>query len=239
MPKGEHLSELNRRRRIQIIGLRFGKLVVIREDGKKKKQYTYLCRCDCGLNRNNVPGDGLRRGKIKSCGCDFSKYQYRGGDSLEDYFEHHKQVLITRRRIVDGCWEYTGILNNKGYGWKSFGRGKDRGKWVVHRIAYTIWKGEIPSGYCVLHSCDNTACFNPDHLWLGTQKDNMNDKARKGRCHNNQGSKSGMSKLEETQVLEIRRLRNEGNTLKMIAEKFNVTEANISDICQRHTWRHV
>ena len=75
------------------------------------------------------------------------------------------------------CWEWTGCLNGTGYG--AF-RWKQRG-WLAHRYSYTLHNGPIPAGQFVLHRCDNPKCIRPDHLWLGTQTENMKDCAAKGR----------------------------------------------------------
>jgi hypothetical protein len=84
------------------------------------------------------------------------------------------------------CWEWQGAIRSKnsGYGCIDIG-GKVNGiLWNVHRYSYTIFKGEIPKGLLVLHKCDNKICCNPNHLFLGTQKDNIRDmdnKKRRGR----------------------------------------------------------
>lgn len=236
MPKGIY----QRKPHQDIIGQKFNKLTVLKIDGKKSKSgFTYSCLCDCGNIRENVLGDQLKRGKTKSCGCDYPICKLGVDLSKEEYFDHTKKRLLLKRSIDNECWIWTGNKNNKGYGFISWGQGIEKKKQVVSRIAYTIWKGEIPEGLMVCHSCDNRSCFNPDHLWIGTQFDNMQDCVKKGRGVDNSGSKSGMSKLNENQVLEIRRLRSEGQTLKKIAEKFDVTDANINEICKRHTWSHI
>lgn len=94
--------------------------------------------------------------------------------------------LLERRSInINNCWEWVGALNNKGYGVMSNPRlpGKNKMR-VVSRIAYEVWIGPIPDNLFVLHHCDNPKCFNPDHLFVGTQKDNLRDAAKKGRIRN-------------------------------------------------------
>lgn len=89
--------------------------------------------------------------------------------------------MINRNRYVikrdTGCWEWQGAKTATGYG-----RLKFKGEaWMAHRLMYTLTKGDIPKGMVVLHSCDNPCCINPEHLSVGTQKDNMDDCKSKGR----------------------------------------------------------
>lgn len=77
----------------------------------------------------------------------------------------------------NGCWEWTGGKNNVGYGMFRDGAGMR----TAHRVSYELHKGKIPKGKHVCHSCDNPKCVNPDHLWVGTHQDNMQDRSRKNR----------------------------------------------------------
>lgn len=81
----------------------------------------------------------------------------------------------------DGCWEWTGALNDGGYGVMSIGSrgaGTDR----THRVSFRLFKGKIPRRLVVRHTCDNRKCFRPDHLVLGTHKQNSDDKWERGRA---------------------------------------------------------
>jgi hypothetical protein len=85
------------------------------------------------------------------------------------------------------CWEWQGAVNNIGYG---FIRDNDlQGMRTTHRVSYEATHGTIPKGMCVLHTCDNTICVNPDHLWAGTRKENARDMFQKNR-HNHFGCRS-------------------------------------------------
>ena len=79
-----------------------------------------------------------------------------------------------------GCWEWMSALDKFGYGQCRF-NGKN---WKSHRLFYSLFKGPIPNGLFVCHSCDNKKCVNPDHLWLGTAQDNSTDMKIKGRSKN-------------------------------------------------------
>lgn len=77
------------------------------------------------------------------------------------------------------CWEWTACTNNIGYGMFRWETGKMR---TAHRVSYEMFKGIIPKGKIVCHTCDNPRCVNPDHLWVGTHQDNFDDMISKGRA---------------------------------------------------------
>lgn len=79
-----------------------------------------------------------------------------------------------------GCWLWLGALFVSGYGWFQRGHRKQPGA-RANRISWELHRGPIPDGLCVLHRCDNPSCVNPDHLFIGTQLDNIADRDRKGR----------------------------------------------------------
>lgn len=89
--------------------------------------------------------------------------------------------LHVHRLSKDECWNYLGLLDSAGYG-RFTVNGKAEG---AHRISYELTHGYVPDGMHVLHKCDNPTCVNPNHLFAGTALDNMQDKCRKGRHHNN------------------------------------------------------
>jgi hypothetical protein len=80
-------------------------------------------------------------------------------------------------RKTDGCWEWTASFRGLGYGQIKV----NQKMLYAHRVSWEMANGPIPDGLCVLHHCDNPPCVNPDHLFLGTQADNMRDKVRKNR----------------------------------------------------------
>ena len=104
----------------------------------------------------------------------------------------------------------------------------------AHRAAYQLFKGEIPAGFCVCHGCDRPECVNPEHLWLGSKRENSNDMARKGRAA--QGETHTKAKISEGEVREIRSL--EGRLAqKDIARLYGVCPSNVRAILSRKTWK--
>lgn len=96
-----------------------------------------------------------------------------------------------------GCWEWKGAKTTSGYGRMKV----NNQAWMAHRYSYTIHKGDIGPGLLVLHSCDNPCCINPEHLSVGTQKDNMADCKAKGRLYRPGGPK-GTSKVRRDPYAE-------------------------------------
>jgi hypothetical protein len=152
----------------------------------------------------------------------------------------HKRLL--RQRIVtpSGCWEFKGHRNKDGYGqivaWVD-------GKKVVvgaHRLAASLWKGfDLTSPLRQLHSCDNPPCFNPDHLFTGTQRDNMQDCAMKGRIGPRKGESNPRAKLTDDSVREIRRLRKTGMMVTEIATAIGISHGVVKKVLSGESWKHV
>lgn len=137
------------------------------------------------------------------------------------------------------CWKWIAAKNSKGYGlFKLDGRVNTPN--LAHRVAWTLVNGEIPKGSCCLHKCDNPECVNPDHLFLGTQSDNMKDMVAKGRQNKAKGSSASNSTLIEDDVVKIKKLLLYGKLdHASIASMFGVSISNISTINTGRTWRHV
>jgi HNH endonuclease len=124
------------------------------------------------------------------------------------------------------CWEWTGSVNDKGYG-----RFRGTG---AHRVAYKLVCGPVPDDLMVLHECDNPGCCNPYHLKIGTARDNAQDAVKRGR--NSAGERHGGTSLTADDVTYIRA---NPDRLKgvQLAEKFGVGRATISDIRNSKSWR--
>jgi hypothetical protein len=138
-----------------------------------------------------------------------------------------------------GCWNWTARRNNGGYGEITV-NGK---KTTAHRISYILHHGPIPEGegfhgYVVRHKCDNPSCVNPEHLELGTQYQNIQDRELRGRRVAAMGEAHGMARLDERDVRAIRDLAGR-YTQKELARMFRVSNALISLIVNRKNWKHV
>ena len=132
-----------------------------------------------------------------------------------------------------GCWEWKGSLDKDGYPQICAGHTKAKG----HRVSYEIHKGEILDGLHVCHTCDNPTCTNPEHLWLGTKKDNEIDKKKKNRV--SKGENRWNSKLKDSNIVEIRYKLSIGVSGSRLAKDYNVTNMVISSIKNGKTWKHV
>lgn len=152
----------------------------------------------------------------------------------------------------DGCWVWAGSKNPQtGYGQLSAWESGKRVVLTAHRVSFKAFNGAIPEGMCVLHTCDNPACFNPAHLFIGTVKDNSEDMVRKGRWYGGDhathwtqlrperipvGTRHHASKLTDD---DVRAIRSSDATLQAMSDTFKVSKAALSDIRLRKTWKHV
>ena len=129
------------------------------------------------------------------------------------------------------CWPWLGFIKENGYGYFSCYK-KMR---YTHRVAYILTYGFFDLSLQVCHSCDNPPCCNPAHLWLGSQKDNIQDCIKKGRDMFI-GERNGGHILSTSSVNKIRTLLAEGYEGASIAKLFNVSQAAISRIKNNHAW---
>jgi hypothetical protein len=135
----------------------------------------------------------------------------------------------------NGCWEWTGTRYPNGYG--SCASGKRGRNDYAHRVVWRLTFGRIPDGLRVLHHCDNPPCCRPDHLFLGTDADNVADKVAKGRQL--KGEQITGARLRATQIPDIRQRLAEGEPMHLIAADCGVSRGAIQDIALNKTWRHV
>jgi len=128
-----------------------------------------------------------------------------------------------------GCWIWTGMLTDSGYGMLC-AQGKLR---RAHVFAYKQFVGPVPVGMCVLHECDMRCCVNPDHLKLGTKKQNSEDAMVRKRYPT--GEQHGNTPLTTAQVLSIRA---DTRTQRLIAADYGVCQMTISNIKRGATWKY-
>jgi hypothetical protein len=134
------------------------------------------------------------------------------------------------------CWEWKACIAQSGYGDFHY----DRKTINSHRMSWLIFKGNIPSGMHVLHRCDNRRCVNPEHLFLGTNADNIKDMFAKKRNPSRRGELSGRAKLCPDDVIEMRKMYYENKlSYGYIASKFNVSKGAARHAVVGINWGHL
>jgi hypothetical protein len=135
----------------------------------------------------------------------------------------------------NGCWICTSHKPDKAGYARLFARcGEER---LMHRIMYEKYKGKIENGLFVLHKCDNPICINPEHLFLGTHQDNMDDMNNKGRHMSLKGESHPRAKLTEEQVKEIRLITHIG--CRKIAKIYGIDHTTVCYIRKGKLWKHI
>ncbi len=138
------------------------------------------------------------------------------------------------------CWIWMGSLastrrGHKGYGNFTIAKGKSA---LAHRFAYELTYGPIPKGMYICHRCNDSHCVNPEHLYVGTPQDNVNDREVAG--HSAKGARVAGSKLIESQVREIREKYNRGGvTFSELADEYGVRSSSIYQVIKRLSWKHI
>lgn len=135
---------------------------------------------------------------------------------------------------MSACILWDGARSGDGYGTVTI-NGKQH---AAHRIAWAKANGEIPAGKWVLHKCDNPICVNPEHLFVGTPKENIQDCISKGRRNTPRGSCHANAKLTEDQVRQIL-VKARDTKRAELARGYGVSEALISLIVAKKIWKHV
>lgn len=134
----------------------------------------------------------------------------------------------------NGCWVWTASRFKNGYGQCRY---QDQSK--AHRVSWLIHRGVIPKGVCVLHRCDNRPCVNPQHLFLGSQKDNMRDMILKGRDDKVKGVRHPQAKMTDKDIRQIRKLHKDGKTQRSLCRLFSISPGHMHGIIHRRYWKHV
>jgi hypothetical protein len=144
-----------------------------------------------------------------------------------------EQRFWSKVQKTRGCWLWSGSKCEKGYGRFAINRKPN----LSHRVSWELSFGKIRDGLFVLHRCDNPSCVRPNHLFLGTQKDNMADMHAKKRAP--VGEKHYHAKLRADQVLAIRKMHADGISYDKAAKLFNVHRITIAEVVRRETWKHI
>jgi len=134
-----------------------------------------------------------------------------------------------------GCWLWSGSTLWDGYGQTR--HPVTKGMVAVHRLVFEAANGPIRAGQCVLHRCDNPPCCNPDHLFLGTARENVSDRDRKMRQA--VGERNSHAALTESQAREIRARNPAPKDTVAVAREYGVSRNTVRSICRGETWRHL
>lgn len=194
-------------------------------------------RCACGC------GCVLRVTPYPSRQPQFIRGHHRVGRKCAKPYANKRDVSerfwdkVDKTSSVRGCWLWRAGTDGHGYGQVSVDQRPDK----AHRVSWRLAHGPIPSGLWVLHRCDTPACVNPTHLFLGTQLDNMQDAAQKGRVRVPclRGNDHPNAKLTADQARAIYlRSRDGGETSRQIANDYGVSRDTVLSIGSRRGWRH-
>lgn len=130
---------------------------------------------------------------------------------------------------ASGCWEWMAYKDDYGYGYFRY-----NGKMVgAHRASWMLFKGKIPKGLFVCHKCDNPGCVYPEHLFIGTNQDNMDDKVRKNRQHRPVGEKNGRAKITKEIAERIKIMQ---GSHQSIGDKYGLSQSVVSRIKSGEAW---
>lgn len=221
---------------------------------KKSRERTY-CSMEC-----NILDSKQRKSKCIQCDKSFKYYlseqagkfcskecswKYKPVISEEDALKELKERFEKNYEVNGDCWDWIGATadtkNKEDLKERRYGHISYKAKLIkAHRASWLIYKGEIPKGMLIRHIvCDRPICVNPDHLEIGTVKDNMQDMVQKGRCADHRGEANNSAKLKESDVIEILSTLKNLLSIYEIAKKFNVHPVTIKNIINGKTWKHV
>lgn len=149
-------------------------------------------------------------------------------------FPTQEEILDSITTTKNGCWLWKFSVCSKGYGTiHRCGR-----SYSAHRMALHLFRGfDLNSKLFVLHHCDRPSCINPDHLYEGTNQDNMNDMVKRKRS--TFGTRSHTSKLKTSDIPKIFKFRQKGESMTKIARRFGVSYPTVYHILKRNSWKHI
>lgn len=201
------------------------------------------CHCGCGQKTNLAKQTIKARGHIKGQPLKFIKNHVAKNTSADFWPKVNKDGSIpVHCPELGNCWEWTSATYKNDYGAFRF---RNR-QMMAHRASWIINCGEIePNSLQVLHKCDNHKCVRPDHLFLGTQQENVDDMIAKGRQATgdkvaSKGEVNPFHKLTEEQVKYIRERYSQGNTsYRLLSIEMGVEKSSIAGIVKRKSWKHI
>lgn len=200
-----------------LTGMVFEDWTVIEYAGTRRGKSLWKCVCSCG-RESHIIGTRLSNGETKSC-------LHKSWNKKEIEWEVD----------ISGCWNCTSHARSKA----GYSRFRSNGKMtLVHRYMYEQKYGKIPDGMFACHRCDNPACINPDHIFIGTNQDNIDDMCNKNRQNKTKGSNHYKSKLTDEQVREIR-FKSSGLSQNYLSRKYGVVQSVIWAIINGHIWKHI
>lgn len=168
------------------------------------------------------------------CDVHYQRLKRRGTIHIPSQYEK----FLGKLKVIPetNCWDWEGCcVKPGGYGVIN----ENKIPYLTHRYSYIKHVGEIPAGMVVMHTCDRPVCCNPEHLKLGTQKENLADMHKKGRNRAGVGESHRKAVLNKEQVMEIRKLAREGAKTAELAEKFKVKDYVIYQVKNNITWKHL
>lgn len=163
--------------------------------------------------------------------CECCGVTFATGSSIKKYCSPECRIKSAAKQFagVSGCWAWPKSINPKtGYGQLSDWRDGKRVLLTAHRVSFSAFHGHSADGKYICHTCDNRSCFNPAHLFAGTQVDNMRDAAIK--------EKFTSAKLTASDVYSIRK---SDEPVSVVSERYGISESNVSAIRNKKTWHHV
>lgn len=189
-----------------------------------------LVTCDCCGKEFKVKLSRLKRGEVSCCSKYCTRELIRSNAEERFWSNVNKKGKVVSTELGN-CHEWT-ARTVSGYGIFNIANSSVK----AHRFAWKIKYGKYPS-YLACHKCDNPACVNVEHIFIGTHQYNQADKIEKGR--QSKGETHGIAKLTNSNVNEIRKLAASGITHRTIANTFNVKKSAITSIISGRTWSHL
>lgn len=188
-----------------------------------------ICMCGCGKRASISSCTNMRLGTVKgkpSCFAIGHRMVFKASLPVEPRFWE-------RVAKSSGCWVWTSTLDTGGYGQLSVNGTLT----LVHRISWEMHYGPIPEGVLVLHKCDNPPCVRPDHLFLGDDYANIQDRNSKGR--QTRGENHPHAKLTDADVIRMRKLQLKGYSMVKLSTIFKMSYGQVYMICKGRLWKHL